>query len=191
MTPDDQPSRATRRRRPFGRRRAQTDDSVGIESDDVHAWWAQRDDLDNVVNPKKRGAAARRAEGHLEPPLSRRRSGPQAPAPPATEWDPTDTFHWRIPGGPRAHMNAAPGATAAEATAPPAPATPTPWDVLGLTVDATWAEVSHRHKQLAKRHHPDRHALDDPAARVRAEETMSAVNAAFSELGRIYRLMEP
>lgn len=205
MTPDDPSPQAARRLRPFGRRRVPDgDDSVGIGSDDTHAWWAQRDDLDNVVNPKKRGAAARRAEGHLEPPLTRR-SARSSAAPPATEWDPDDAFRWRIPGGPRAHMGAqsptAPPGRAATTPPPtasppppprpePAPETQTPWDVLGLTVDATWDEVSRRHKQLAKQHHPDRHAQDDVENRAQAENMMSTVNAAFSELGRIYRLME-
>lgn len=161
-----------------------------FDSDDVHAWWAQRDHLDTVVNPKKRGAAARRAEGSLEPPLTRRRPSHSDDLPPETTWDPTDTFAWRIPGGPRAHLDAQATAASAPPPADAPPAAPTPWDVLGLTVDATWAEVSRRHKQLAKVHHPDRHGQDDVAGRRQAEQNMAEVNAAFSELGRIYRMLE-
>lgn len=71
-----------------------------------------------------------------------------------------------------------------------APYALTPWDVLGLTSEATWAEVSRRHKQLAKEHHPDRHHTDDPSSRVGAESRMSEINAAFSDLRRIYQLTD-
>lgn len=62
-----------------------------------------------------------------------------------------------------------------------------PWAGLGLTSDATWNEVVARHRELAKRHHPDR-AGSDPAATSAAAVRMASINAAFAELGKIYRL---
>ena len=71
----------------------------------------------------------------------------------------------------------------------PAPSTePTPWQVLGLSSDASWTEITTRHRQLVKQHHPDRHSASGAAAQAHAERVMSEINAAFSDLRRIYRL---
>ncbi len=60
------------------------------------------------------------------------------------------------------------------------------WMVLGLTADATWSEITRRHRTLVKRHHPDLHAGADELTRRRAEERMAEINAAFDELGDLY-----
>jgi hypothetical protein len=78
----------------------------------------------------------------------------------------------------------------------PQPATPTaastdgriePWASLGLTSTASWSEVVSRHRELAKLHHPDR-AGTDPDDTRDAASRMAAINGAFAELGKIYKL---
>jgi hypothetical protein len=164
-------------------------DAVHIDLETSHAWWAQRDDLELLVNPKKQGAAARAkraAEAAFAPPNTSSgsaRSGPTSPPPQpgGAGWDPSQVYSWAPDPGVDTHRIPDPE--------PPAPsATTTPWDVLGLTSDATWGEVARRHKQLAKQHHPDRHGTDDLRARNDAETRMSGINAAFSDLRRIYRI---
>jgi hypothetical protein len=180
MTTDDHPSPSSRRRRPLSRRRVS--DSVIIGDDDGHAWWAGRDDLDHVVTPKTRGAAARARRAAVD---AFAPAGTTAPtvgptdtsdSPASPRWAPEDLFTWAD----------------ASASTPPAPpersVANTPWDVLGLTSSSPWDEVTRRHRQLALRHHPDRVGAENPAARADAELTMSEINAAFSELRRIYQL---
>ncbi|MDZ7678573.1 MAG: J domain-containing protein [Acidimicrobiales bacterium] len=184
MPEDELSPRSARRIRAFGRRRArnEADDSVQMDDDTGHAWWAQRDTLDNLVDPKPHGQAARARrladaafapEGSTAPrrPPSPS-SDPTRPNPPRSSWAPEDVFAWAAPPEPE----------------PVDQNGHTPWDVLGLTSDASWPEVARRHRQLAKQHHPDRHGSSDLTARARAESTMSQINAAFSDLRRIYRL---
>lgn len=146
-----------------------------IEGDEGHSWWAQRDSLDHLVNPKKRGAAARGDEG-ADSAFASEEPRPHDPREPTTSttsssrWSPEDVYSW------------------ASSENSSAPTQPTPWQVLGLSSDASWIEITSRHRQLVKQHHPDRHSASGTAARVRAEQTMSGINAAFSELRRIYRL---
>jgi hypothetical protein len=182
---------AARSRR--GRRAATPDDSVQIDADDSHAWWARREGLDNVVNPKKRGAearAARIAEAAFGPnrTTAGTRSGaayaPGNDAGTRGNWDTSQVFTFTVPS-PDADTFSPP-----PAMEEPRPHQPTPWDMLGLTSDATWSEVARRHRQLAKQHHPDRHGTEGTEARRRAEDTMSQINAAFSDLRRIYRLTD-
>lgn len=198
MNDPDSHSSSAKRRRLFGRRRASTDgnDSVQIGHEDTHAWWAGRESLDHLVSPKPRGARARRADEtdgtgrptagapgpNGAPTDHRAASTPRTdPPPPAdragngasSSWRPEDVFAW--------------------ADADPAagePAASTPWDVLGLSSSASWTEVSRRHKLLAKEHHPDRVAAADATTRQTAAERMADINAAFSELRRIYRLTD-
>ncbi|HET8970915.1 MAG TPA: J domain-containing protein [Candidatus Nanopelagicales bacterium] len=68
-----------------------------------------------------------------------------------------------------------------------AAARPEPWATLDLDSDATWDEVVARHRELAKQHHPDRAGADQAAA-AKAAERMAEINAAFAELGTIYRI---
>ncbi|MFP4512932.1 MAG: J domain-containing protein [Acidimicrobiales bacterium] len=184
MPEDELSPRSARRIRTFGRRRARdsADDSVQIDDDAGHAWWAQREGLDNLVDPKPRGQAARArrvADSAFAPEGSTASRQPPSPSadparssPPPSSWAPEDVFVWAAPPEPE----------------PVDEHGHTPWDVLGLTSEASWPEVVRRHRQLAKQHHPDHHGSSDLAARARAESTMSQINAAFSDLRRIYRL---
>jgi hypothetical protein len=163
-------------------------EAIDIALESSHAWWAQRDHLELLVNPKPRGAAARAkraAEAAFAPPGARTtapRAGPAASSSPSgSAWDPSQVYSW-APADP-------PTADPGDEPARPEPTvSKTPWDILGLTSDATWPEVARRHKQLAKQHHPDRHGTSDRESRRRAESRMSEINAAFSDLRRIYQL---
>jgi hypothetical protein len=174
-------------------------ESIAITAETSHAWWAQRENLELLVNPKKRGAEARArraAEAAFAPPggrTSRSRTTPGAtrPAPgpeagttsgPTSMWDPAHVYSWSAPGDDP--LLGAPGPSDETATDT---SSTTPWDVLGLTSDASWEEVARRHKQLAKAHHPDRHAGDEDERRT-AEARMSEINAAYADLRRIYQL---
>lgn len=206
MNDPDPPSSSAKRRRVFGRRRAPVDDSdsVDINSEATHDWWAGRETLDHLVAPKARGARARRDEAEAktaeaaeakaaEAAADDARTGaraapatdrpapsahiPNDPAPDpgpsssgASSWRPEDVFDWD------------------EAESATDGSGPTPWDILGLTSAASWQEITRRHKDLAKTHHPDRVSLADAPSKERAAERMSEINAAFSELRRIYRL---
>jgi len=55
------------------------------------------------------------------------------------------------------------------------------YDRLGVSPDATDAEVRQAWLRLARTHHPDAHA--DPAARAAAEVEMRAINEAWAVLG--------
>jgi hypothetical protein len=170
-------------------------DAIDIGLETSHAWWAKRENLELLVNPKKRGAGARAkraAEAAFAPPGTGPRSAPHGAAGPAdrrqpppsgsSTWDPANVYSWTTPPSEAAH-----GSDTTRATEGPTD-TKTPWDVLGLTSDASWDEVTRRHKQLAKRHHPDRHGNADAGVRRSAETLMSEINAAFSDLRRIYHL---
>lgn len=195
----DKPPAASKRKR----RREGSDDTVDIGSDTGHAWWAQRDDLDRLIQPKPQGVRARAeraakaafSPADAPPPRAERTPPPQAAppqgppprvpqtapqgAPRASNWDPSAVYSW---GSPQQDEPLPPP--------PPPNAVSTPWDVLGLTSDAPWGDVTRRHKQLAKQHHPDRHGQDNLTERVAAEHTMARINAAFSELRRIYQLTD-
>jgi cell pole-organizing protein PopZ len=196
-TPErDGSARTSKHRRRTGERPPDPD-SVAIDTDDDHAWWAQRDDLDRVVNPKKRGAAARAQRAAREafaPAGSRPAAAAGAQQTSHNAWDPASVYNWATTASSEPQHDSEQRARFAPPfdSVPPAAAAcePTPWDVLGLTSEATWSDVSRRHKQLAKEHHPDRHANDAGAVKVRAEARMAEINAAFSDLRRIYRLTD-
>lgn len=61
-----------------------------------------------------------------------------------------------------------------------------PYDTLGLTPDATDAEIKARHRSLVKEHHPDRLAGLGccPTFIAKAEERLASVNAAFDVIAR-------
>ena len=186
--PDPPPARRPRR---FGRRRVPLfDDSVDMRTDASHAWWAQRDELETTIQRRGTTTGSVVPPGAGTAPMADQRFGPATSgaqfAPPTTEvWDASSVYTW--------------AATAEPSPQDDPPATPlpqyhdgptTPWDVLGISVDASWLEVSRRHKQLAKSFHPDRHGLASPDLRRDAELKMSEINAAFTELGRIYTMMD-
>jgi len=58
-----------------------------------------------------------------------------------------------------------------------------PYDVLGVAPDASAEEIRHAYLALARRHHPDYHVGDSPAARAESERRMRAVNGAWAVLG--------
>ncbi len=62
-----------------------------------------------------------------------------------------------------------------------------PFVVLGVRAGASLAEITVRHRQLAKQYHPDLHEV---ATRVEAEQQMVKINSAYSELRRILRNVE-
>lgn len=179
---------------PFARK--DDDEKVRIDGEEGHEWWAERDELESTIDRRWRTTPP---QGHPRRRLSDRtghasRGDTAAPtegfAPAdarssAGRWDPSALF------GDTATLRAEEQAartqddqvlTAREAGSP--------WSALGLRSDASWGEVVRRHRQLAKQHHPDRADADDPEARRRAEEEMTAINAAFHDLRRIYRFTE-
>lgn len=186
--PTDAPAASHPPANPKHRRRAgerpPDPDSVDIHADDNHAWWAQREALEMLVNPKKRGAAARaqRAAREAFAPDGADHYSPNAYAQNEKHnysWDPSAVYTW---------------ADQSQQDTPPSPTGPvhekTPWDLLGLTSEASWSEVTKRHRVLAKQHHPDRHADQGPDARATAEQRMAEINAAFGDLRKIYRLTD-
>jgi hypothetical protein len=194
IDPDSDANVASRERsRRWRRSRNEVSDSVQIEGDDGHAWWAGREMLDNVVDPKKHAAAkrARRAaeaafapEGTTVRPDPTRAPRTQDSADSGTRWSPDDVFSWTSAD----HATTTGPERPQQASEPDYPETP--WQVLGLTSDASWREVTRRHRHLALEHHPDRHGASDAEQRVQAESRMSDINAAFSELRRIYQLTD-
>ena len=145
-------------------------DPTGTTGDD---WWLGTTEPTRVINRRWRAPKP----GSLHP---RRRESDRAT--PAASRPPTDSDHFdpdalfdTIPTGPTAN--------------PPAdvPSHAEPWTTLGLTSDATWDQVVVRHRDLAKEHHPDRAGTDEADTRAAADR-MASINAAFAELGKIYRL---
>ena len=59
----------------------------------------------------------------------------------------------------------------------------THYDVLGVAVGASRADIHRAYLALARRHHPDGHTAAGPAAVARAERRMQDVNAAWAVLG--------
>ncbi len=57
------------------------------------------------------------------------------------------------------------------------------YESLGVPSDASAEEIKRAYLELARRHHPDFHTTDDPAARRDAERRMREVNAAWQVLG--------
>ena len=58
----------------------------------------------------------------------------------------------------------------------------THYDVLGVAADAPPAAIRAAYVALARRHHPDHHVGDAPAARAEAERRMRDVNEAWAVL---------
>lgn len=59
----------------------------------------------------------------------------------------------------------------------------THYEVLGVSDDATAAELRRAYLRLARDHHPDRHAEGAPADLARAETEMQRLNEAWAALG--------
>lgn len=167
---------------PFSRK--DDDEKVRIDGDEGHEWWAERDELDTTIERRWRknppdGQPRRRATDRTG------RSAPANSGDGADRWDPSSLFS--DTASLRAEEQAA---NEQEHEVLSARDAGSPWSALGLGSDASWGEVVRRHRQLAKQHHPDRVDPADPEARHRAEEEMTAINAAFHDLRRIYRFTE-
>ena len=64
---------------------------------------------------------------------------------------------------------------------------PTHYDTLGVQPEADAASVRRAYLAQARRHHPDFHVQDGPAARNAAEEQMRSINSAWHILGDSHR----
>lgn len=62
-----------------------------------------------------------------------------------------------------------------------------PYQVLGVSPTASVKEVKSAWKNLARKFHPDLFTKQGPVAVAKAEKRMTAINAAISELGRIWK----
>lgn len=171
------PSREDARMAPrFRRRREDTADAADLDGparldDDEHAWWAQRD-LADVWAPR-------------EPPP--RRDAPDRDVLAdhfGADW--RTSFGFDAPAevdGP--HDDTSP-ATHPEATVEGGPApvvdTSDPYAVLQVDPGATWDEIVRAHRDMARRHHPDRLFGQTEREVAGAEEWMRAINVAFAEL---------
>lgn len=140
-----------------------------------HSWWLDDVETTSTINRRWRSP---RPDG-LHP---RRRATDQVltPVPTTVEaadqaepFDPDALYEQMSPADPVAETTGSIGASDT-------------WTSLGLSSEATWSEVVARQRELAKEHHPDRHARDQVAAR-RAAHRMAEINAAVTELGKIYR----
>ena len=185
MTPTDRPRQPTPPRRWHGLRRghdpAPGSDSVIIGDEASYAWWAGRDELLQAptrqpVDPSPQAFAD--TSSATAPGPAPEAGQPSATTPTATTrsaWDLDSLYEWATEsqGGDVESGHGPEDASVA-------------WMVLGLTADATWSEITRRHRTLVKRHHPDLHAGADELTRRRAEERMAEINAAFDELGDLY-----
>ena len=95
----------------------------------------------------------------------------------------SDTEQWtweeRAPGAPDPEPEAPPPAP------PPTPATPAPFAVLGVTPEATDAELRKAYKEQMKLNHPDRVAHLSPAIQEVAAKQTLAIQAAWEVVKRM------
>lgn len=175
-------------------RRTTPDETVQIEDESGHEWWAARDELATPIDRRWRKQRSggqypfRRAADrtvHGRRPDGAPSTGSPFFAPPEDE--PTPSHDWSTES---LHAPPADEPYVAPSFAPADPEATAPWSELGLTSAATWDEVVARHRELAKEHHPDRHSLGAGDARRLAELRMAAINAAFQDLDKIYRATE-
>lgn len=155
----------------FPRRRGNADqpddDEDTVDLDDAdHAWWAQRD-VGDVWRPRPEGASP---QEEPERDVLAEHFG--------ADW--RRTFEFDPPP--------APGPSPADETEPEVEVEPVPVDdgdpyaVLAVEASATWEEIVGAHRQMARRHHPDRLAGASDAERTAAEDRIRAINRAYAEL---------
>jgi hypothetical protein len=175
----------------FRRRHEIESDSVDIDQEDNHAWWAARvevsaaastrrmqERLASAPSPAQAAASAAFAPAPVGDPSPA--GAPETSTPPheATRgWDSDSVYEW----------TARPSDLHAVADDESASAA-LPWTVLGLDADAPWDEVVRRHRLLAKHLHPDLHATIEVEVRKEIEERMATINAAFADLESLYRV---
>jgi DnaJ-domain-containing protein 1 len=147
-----------RGRRTDGKQKLAEPEFVSL-SDEDHAWWAAREDLERAWAPSAR------------PQEERQPDDPEPRSQFAKEFSSESLFDW------------ADGAdTFAEGEAQPLSGPDDPYVILGVPSNATLDEVVAAHRQLAKQHHPDRLQDAGPEQRAESEHTMRLVNAAYREL---------
>ena len=59
-----------------------------------------------------------------------------------------------------------------------------PYDVLGVPLSASWSDITHAHRRLAKQCHPDVMVGASPQEQAAADERMRRVNQAYNQLQR-------
>ncbi len=161
----------------FGRGRPDEDDDCVEIDGEANRWWTERDHLDHRVNPPRQG---READIPRENEPSR--GGFQ------TYFTTESLFESADRRPPGAEPAADPGEPIRSVPLPSYPGHGRdPFEVLGVRPGATLAEITVRHRQLAKQYHPDLHEV---SSRFEAEQTMIEVNAAYSELRRVLRNVE-
>ena len=168
----------------FGRgRHDDGDDEFVVIDDESNRWWADREQLNTTFSATRteqpgpespREQAADKGGFHayfttesLFDDGGRRRPGATSDADAAHDADPSDPTAGSLPRYPGHGRD--------------------PFEVLGVRPGASLAEITIRHRQLAKQYHPDLH---DDHTRSEAEQVMIEVNAAYSELRRVLRNVE-
>ncbi|HSL59640.1 MAG TPA: J domain-containing protein [Acidimicrobiales bacterium] len=185
------------RRRWWSRRGRPGDDSVEIAGDSDHAWWAEREGIDEVPHGRRRRRAADAAPDAAPgtgPGATNRSAVPGADLPPfetvgvdPSYWSPESLFASSSEAEDPFGSEDADRWTRTRREPVRAAVADDPWEILGLDTSVPWSAVVHRHRDLAKRFHPDRHGTSGRAERAETETRMAEINAAFDELRRIYR----
>jgi hypothetical protein len=168
------------RRRWWRRRERPAEEAVDIADDADHAWWAARDGIGEVPQGRRRHRG--------DPPRSDLPPG-DGPGIDPSYWSPESLYESSAGADDPLGEPDADRWTRGRGEPVRADDAIDPWDVLGLDTSAPWADVVRRHRDLAKRFHPDHHGTAGSDARAEAEQRMAEVNAAFDELRRIYRAM--
>jgi hypothetical protein len=160
------------RRRGGDEGRTERDQDAPEDADldaDTHAWWAQRDQLDQGV---PRGRHFQR-DAEARPDLDDQWSIDKL-----FEFVPDYDLDLDAQPVPAAYedlfSNPLRSAKLLDAD--------DPYTVLGLEVTATWEEIVEAHRRLARLHHPDRNATAMIETRNASEERMREVNIAYAEL---------
>jgi hypothetical protein len=146
------------------RRRKRDEEEPNVTFGESNAWWSEREEIENAPRPKKRGRDA-----VVEPEPEQ-----------VSEFEQNSRIDFEFGPIPEPDPN-----TRSDETAPDGLAWP--FEVLDLTPGCTWQDVSARHKQLAKSHHPDLGGQISPSDAATAADEMRRINRAYSELKRMYR----
>jgi DnaJ-domain-containing protein 1 len=155
-----------RSRRSDGDKQGVADPEFVSLSDEDHAWWAAREELERAWAPAARPVDD--GEGGDDKPHNLSEFQKKFSSESLFDWaEGTDTFTDGEPELPRAPDD--------------------PFGVLGVPSTATWDEVVAAHRQLAKQHHPDRLQEAGDDQRAESENTMRQVNAAYRELRERFR----